>query len=745
MHEIRRASAYPSTHLGAIHRLCAPWLLILLITAVVYSPALNGGLLMDDAEHIRRPDLQTLTGLWRIWFEFGATPHYYPLLNTAFWLEHRLWGDAVLGYHATNIALHALAACLVVHLMRCLRLPGALWGGLVFAVHPVCVESVAWIVEQKNTLSGVFLLGSAVVYLRFDRERRPSAYWLASGLFLAALLTKSVTATLPPSLLVLFWWQRGRLAWRRDIVPLLPWFGAGIGMGLLSAWFERTYSHAAGASFDLGIVERCLVAGRAIWFYARTAVWPVDLVFIPPRWQIDGAAALQYAFPLGVMLVIGALCAFARRTRGPLAAALLYTGNLFPVLGFLNINWFNFSYVADHFQYLALIALIVSFTAGVALFVQRLPTSWTPPTLGAAALLVGTLGWLTWQQSASYRDAETLYTTTLDRNPSAWLAHNNLGAILENQPDGLPRALEHYRAAIRLKPDHARAHNNLGNVLLQMGRTDEAITMFARSLDLQYRVPEVHANLGRAWLKAGRPQEALASFDRALQLAPGTVSTLLDRAEALAATPGRATDAIAALHEAVALRPDEPRIREALAALLMGLPGRLDEAIAHYKAAVRLDPSSAVTQNNLGTALAASPGQVPDAIRAFEAAVRLEPGYLEARYNLAALISEVPGRTLEAIGHLERVIQLAPDDADARTRLAAILLRVPDRTDDAVHQLERVVQLQPTSAQAHVNLASILIRQPDRAEDAHHHIREALRLQPGFAPALDLARETTRP
>lgn len=745
MHRNRHASLFPPTRLGPLLRHCVPWLPIFLVTFLAYSPALNGGLLMDDAEHIRRPDLQTWEGLRRIWSEFGATPHYYPLLNTAFWLEHRLWGDAVLGYHAVNIALHALTACLVAHLMRRVQLPGALLGGLLFALHPVCVESVAWIVEQKNTLSGVFFVGSALAYLRFDAERRPSTYWIAFGLFLAALLTKSVTATLPPSLLVIFWWQRGRLGWRRDIVPLLPWFGAGAGMGLLSAWFEQTYSHASGAGFSLGVVERGLVAGRAIWFYARTAFWPVDLVFIPPRWQIDGAAALQYAFPLGVIFVIGGLCAFARRSRGPLAAALLYVGNLFPVLGFLNINWFNFSYVADHFQYLALIALIASTSAGAWLFVHRLPAWWMPPMRGAAALLIGTLGLLTWRQSAIYRDAETLYKTTLDRNPSAWLAHNNLGVILENQPDGLPRALEHFRAAIRLRPDHARAHNNLGNVLLEMGRTDEAITMLVRSLDLQYAAPEVHANLGRALLRAGRPQEAFASFERALQLAPDSVSTLLGRAEALAAIPGGITDAIAALHEAAALKPDEPRIREALAALLMQLPGRLGEAIAQYEKAVQLDPTASETQNNLGTALAASPGRLPDAIRAFETAVRLQPNYVEARFNLAALISEIPGRTGEAIGHLEQVIQLAPDDADARTRLAALLLRIPGRTDEAVHQLERAVQLQPASAQAHVNLASILVRQPDRSAEADHHVREALRLDPDFFPALELARQMTRP
>jgi tetratricopeptide (TPR) repeat protein len=723
---------------------CSPWLLIVVVTFLAYIPAMNGGLLMDDAEHIRRPDLQTVSGLGRIWFEIGATPHYYPLLNTAFWLEHRAWGDSTLGYHAANIALHALAACLFVLLMRRLALPGALLAGLVFALHPVCVESVTWIVEQKNTLSGVFYLASALVYLRFDRDRCPSRYCVASILFIAALLTKSVTATLPPALLVIFWWQRGWLAWKRDVVPLLPWFGLSVSMGLLSAWFEQTHSHASGAVFELTAVERCLVAGRALWYYASTALWPVGLVFIPPRWQIDASVGSQFLYPLGVMLILGVLAWFARRSRGPLAAALLFVGTLLPVLGFLNINWFNFSYVADHFQYLALLAVIAPISAGLARSAQLLPAAWRHRAWLGGAMLVGVLGVLTWRQSAIFRDAETLYTTTIRRNPNAWLAHNNLGVILEQQPSGLPAALGHYRTAIRLKPDHARAHNNLGNVLLRMGRADEAIDAFAHSLSLQYAVPEVHTNLGLALLPAGRADDALASFQAALQLKPDYLPAHLGRAKALAALPGRIGDALGAFRDAVRLQPNDAGIRLEFAMLLASSPKHLDEAIAQYREAIRLVPNSAEAYNNLGTALAASPGRQSEALRAFEQAIRLRPDYVDAHYNLGALLFDLPDRIGDAIIHLEQVARLVPADADARTRLAAALLR-NGRTKDAVIQLERVVQLQPASAQARVNLARALLEWPERIGDAQRHIREALQLEPDFKPALDLARRLPRP
>lgn len=272
--------------------------LLFCATGIAYFPALKGGMLWDDSGHVTRSALQSFSGLWRIWFELGATQQYYPLLHSAFWVEHRLWGDAVFGYHLTNITLHAISAFLVVAIMRRLSLPGAWLGGFIFALHPVCTESVAWISEQKNTLSTVLYLSSALCYLNFDRDRqtrrprRLSDYFGAFVLYAMALLTKSVTATLPASLLVVLWWERGSLTWKRDVVPLLPWFGVGAASAALTAWVERTYIGAAGASFDLTVLQRFLLAGRVIWFYLGKLFWPSNLIFIYPRWKIDTGSVL---------------------------------------------------------------------------------------------------------------------------------------------------------------------------------------------------------------------------------------------------------------------------------------------------------------------------------------------------------------------------------------------------------------------------------------------------------------------
>jgi hypothetical protein len=244
-------------------------------------------MLWDDSGHVTRSDLRSLHGLWRIWSDPGATQQYYPLLHSAFWLEHRLWGDSVVGYHLVNIALHALAACLVVRIARRLAIPGAWFAGLLFALHPICVGAVAWISEQKSTVSGAFYLASALAYLKFDESRKRSPYLAALGWFVAALLSKTVTAVLPGVLLVVLWWRRGRIEWKRDVRPLVPWFVLGACAGLFTAWVERTVIGAAGGEFALSSAQRLVLAGRVLWFYAGRVLWPVNLTFSYPRWSVD--------------------------------------------------------------------------------------------------------------------------------------------------------------------------------------------------------------------------------------------------------------------------------------------------------------------------------------------------------------------------------------------------------------------------------------------------------------------------
>jgi tetratricopeptide (TPR) repeat protein len=607
--------------LGSVSVFCA--------TLLAYLPSIRGGMLWDDGAHVTSPDLQSFHGLWRIWFELDATQQYYPLLHSAFWLEHRLWGDAVLGYHLTNIVLHCAAACLVVLIVQRLGWPGAWLAGFLFALHPVCTEAVAWISEQKNTLSAVFYLSAALVYLDFDRTRRRSRYLLALGVFLAALLTKTVTATLPAALLLVFWTRR-KLEWRRDVMPLVPWIGLGAAAGLFTAWVERTLIGARGANFHLSLIERCLLAGRAIWFYLAKLIWPANLMFIYPRWTLDAGAWWQYLFPLAAL----GLAAFLWRMSRPLLAGFLFfAGTLFPVLGFFNVFPFIYSYVADHFQYLASLGVLVPAAAGLTMATDRIPAApkWLQPALAAA--LVTTLGGLTWRQSEMYRDSDTLYRETLARNPGAWLAHNNLAVELLNVPGRLGEARSHLEATLRLNPDWAEAHMSLANALLQA---------------------------------PGRNEQAIAEYQAALRLNPGWAEAHMNLGIVLAQVPERVPEAIAEYETALRIDPQYAKAHMNLANTVSPLPGRLPEAIQHYEAALRINPDLAEAHYNLGNALLRTPGGVPGAVAEYQSALRLKPRWVEARFNLGAALARIPGRIPDAIQEWQTVLQLQPDYAPAR-------------------------------------------------------------------------------
>lgn len=624
------------------------WAGLVVCCVAVYWPALAGGFLWDDAGHVTRRDLQSPGGLLRIWFEIGATQQYYPVLHSAFWFEHRLWGDSPLGYHLLNVLLHATAACQFAVLLRRLQVPGAALAALLFALHPVCVESVAWISEQKNTLSTVFYLAAAVAYLRFDANRRPKAYVHASAWFVLALLTKTVTATLPAALLVVLWWKRGRLDWRRDVLPLLPWFAAGVAAGLFTAHFERTLIGASGGAFALNFLERLLLAGRIFWFYIGSLVWPLNLTFIYPRWTVDAGSVLWWLPLLAGLGLLGGLVWWSRRSRGPLAACLLFAGLLFPVLGFFNVYPFVFSYVADHFQYLASLAVFALAGAGLA------RVSRTARLVLQAVLLAG-LGLLTFRQSGMYRNDFTLYETTLARNPSAWMAHNNL-AIALTRDGRIEEAITHLEAALQLRPGYPQAESNLGDNLTRLGRTREAIPHLERAIRLQPNFADAHNNLGNAFVAEDRLPEAIVSFEAALLHKP--LFPLAHRNLAMAlAMSGRTDDALRHFARALELRPDYADA-ELGRAVALTLAGRFAEAEPAFRRAVELDPKSLPARYSHGRALAQA-GRTDDAIRELTAALQLDPAHAESHYELAKIYRRL-GRRADAARHHGMAIELNP-------------------------------------------------------------------------------------
>ena len=678
---------------------------LLLATLAVYQPAWHGGLLWDDDAHVTEAALRSWDGLRRIWFDLGATQQYYPFVHSAFWVMHRLWGDGTTGYHLVNILLHALSACLVAVILRRLRIPGAALAAAIFAVHPAHVESVAWITELKNTLSGALYLGATLAYLRFDENRSRRAYALAAGLLALALASKTVTATWPAAMLVVAWWRRGPIDWRRDALPLGPFVVVGAASGLLTAWVEHTFIGAQGAEFQFTLIERALIAGRAIWFYLGTLLWPANVMFVYPKWNIRQDVWWQYLYPLAALVLLVACWAWRRRSRAPLAALLLFVITLAPALGFVNVYPFRFSFVADHFQYLASIAVIAFVAAGIAIATRRYAGAGTFVNAAVVLIVAAPLAGLSWSESHQYADAETLYRTTIERNPGAWMAHHNLAAIkARGSAADVEVAVAHAMEAIRLNPTEADAHNTLGIALQRQGRLEEAGAQYSAAIGLRPGRASAYNNLGTVRQAQGRLEEAAGRYAEAVRL--------------------------------------EPRYGEAhrnLGLVLQGL-GRNEEAIAHLQEAVRLEPRSAVAHDALGTALLRQ-GRPDEAIAEYRTAMAADSSYAEA-YNNLGFAMESTGRLVEAITAYRAALRLKPDASLTRENLGRALysranqLHTQNRLEQAVTQYREALTFMsaPRAAEVHNDLG-VALAGLGRLPEARDEFLAALAIRPDFPDA----------
>jgi tetratricopeptide (TPR) repeat protein len=633
--------------------------LLLLITVIAYIPATRGGFIWDDDDYVtENRTLRSAAGLYRIWFELGANRQYYPMTHTTFWVEYHLWELNPFGYHLVNVLLHGLGAVLLWLVLSRLSVPAAWLAAALFALHPVHVESVAWITERKNLLSGFLYLGSLLSYLHFlglgkeTPEESPATahrpgtrplatrwgafYALSLLLYVCALLSKSVTCTLPVIVLLLLWWKRGGVRWR-DLVPLAPFFVAGLALGLTTVWAEKHFVGAQGEDWSFSFLDRLLVAGRALWFYAGKLLWPSPLMFNYPRWQIDSTVWWQYLFPVSVAGILAVLWMLRRRIgKGPLVGVLFFAVTLAPALGFFDVYPMRFSFVADHFQYLASLGLIVLFVAVGATGLGRLMPLRPRAVIGAVLLLV--LGALVWKQGYVYRDLETLWLDTIARNPSSWLAHQNLGKEYLDR-DRFAEAVSHLNAAVRLKPDEYKAHDNLGNAMTKQGLLDQAESHYLEALRIRPDYADGHYNLGVLRESQGRLGEAAAQYARALKFMPehvwahnnlGLAMVKLDRTQ----------EGLEHFSKALELESDFLPARINMGIVLFG-QGRLTEAIAHFSEAVRLEPDSPDAHNVLGAALLEQ-GKLQEARDQFAEALRIDPTYEEARSNLE-LVRELMG------------------------------------------------------------------------------------------------------
>lgn len=665
--------------------------IIILITMLSYIPAMRGGYIWDDDHYItENTNLRTLDGLRKIWLEPKVLPQYYPLVHTSFWVEYHLWQLHPFGYHLVNVLLHALNAILLLIVLRYLRVQGAWLAALIFALHPVQVESVAWITERKNVLSGLFYLCSFLAYLRFcnlaaDPEptsispsMHPSTtdagghcwrfYALSLFLFLCALLSKTVTSSLPAAILLMLWWQRDRIRWRH-IFPLIPFFVVGVALGLTTVWLEKYHVGAQGEEWALSFVDRVLVAGRALWFYAGKLVWPYELTFTYPRWQIDAGAWWQYLFPLAAVAVIFILWLLRQRLgKGPLVAVLFFAGTLFPALGFFDVYPMRFSFVADHFQYLASIGLISLFSASISIFFIRLGSSYRNLGFVACFGALLALGLGVWKQGSIYRDAEMLYRDTIAKNPNAWMAHNNLGVLLE-QDGSVATAMTHYATALRIKPDYAIAHLNIAEVLALQGKFDEAIAHSLEALRLKPDYPNPHNSLGLFYARQGKIDEAVAHFSQALRMKPDYANPH-NNLGALLARQGKLDEAIAHFSEALRILPDYAKAHNNLGEALFR-QGKIDEAMTHLYLALQIEPEYADPHINLGTLLAGQ-GKLDEATAHFSEALQIEPNSVEAHNNMGMILAR-QGKFEDAVAHFSQALLIEPDSARVRRNLERVL------------------------------------------------------------------------
>jgi len=687
------------------------WGLFLIgVILIAYGRVAHAGFIWDDNKYVTNNELLTAPdGLRRIWFSLESPSQYFPLVYTTFRIEHALWGLNPSGYHRVNLLLHIANALLVWLVLVRLKVPGAWLAGAIFALHPVQVESVAWITERKNVLMVFFFLLTLLAWAAFVDERtkrRWLFYVLALVLYGLALSAKTTACTIPAALLLILWLQRRRINWER-ILQIVPFFFVGLGMGLVAVWWERYHQGTRGALFALGPIERILIASRAVWFYLGKLIWPSSLTFIYPRWTISSTRLLDYAW----LLTAAGLCAaiyFARRYvgRGVEVAAVFFVATLSPVLGFIMLYTFRYTFVADHYQYLASIGPIALVSASVVSLAGTLKGG-RPLIFGTAVAIVGTLAVLTWRQSAMYADIEALWRTTLARNPACWMAHNNLGVVI-SQKGKIDEAIVHYRTALQMQPDYSDADYNLGNALLQKGEIDGAISYFQEAMKLEpsYMAQE---GLGTALVRRGEVHEAIFQFQAALKLRPNDPDGHSNLAVVLI-RDGRVDEAIAHWRESLKIRPDNAQIQTYLAAVLLR-KGQAKEAAAHWQKSLELQPGNADTANNLGIAISQE-GRVTEAIALWEKTLALQPGNVSAQSNLAWVLATSADPAIrdgaKAVEFAKKALQLSGGNNPKIFRLLAAGYAESGRFSEAIDTAQRGWEL--ASAQGNSALANELER-----------------------------------
>ena len=751
-------------------------LVLAALVALCYLPALFAGFVWDTVALIPdEPVLHVPSGLFSIWFspaDISNEGHYWPLTYTTFWLEHMLWGSNPAGYHAVNLLLHFVNASLLWRLMRRLAVPGAFAIAVIFAIHPLQVESVTWVIERKGLLSGLFSLGAVLTYLRFQEKPRPRSYGLALLLFACGLLSKSTVVTLPLALLILIWWQTGRVT-RKDLLRLIPFWVVAV---VITAGDYFYYTSRESVDLGYSFLERCLIAARTLWFYGIKQIWPDQLTVIYPIPEIRATDLLVWLYLVAaVMLVVLLWWSRHRIGRGPLAGALFFAVTLAPVLGFIDYGYMQFSLAADRYQYLAGIGVRAVLVGGVAHLARRLPHSYRTIPLGVFTAVVMILGILTYQQTTIWKTQARLFSHVVAHNSEARSAYTNLSIglgregkteeALEAALIGVKRAPEaataqaalghafmsvdqfdeaerHLRLAIQFNPNDIKNYQNLAEVYRQEKRYDEALAQYQAVLNREPSFAHAYAGMSMTLFEKERYSESLEAATKSLSLQPNLIPEILyfnmglsewkagntaiartyfDNALKAGSSlqpifnfanhhisQKREEEALQLFQLAKELRPDSPPIHHNIAEALRQL-GRFEEALSHYQSALDIEENYLPSTTGIGMVL-----------------------YQQRRYTEAidtlkrALSSET--NELEDKSQLERVAQLKPSDKPIFEHLAAAYFST-QQYEKALEIYRMMVRFNPESAISHSNLGATLFHL-NQLEEALLSNERALELDP---------------
>jgi len=565
---------------------------------LIYAPAMRAGFVWDDDYLLNDRLVKDGDGIARIWLSPGEYDDF-PVARSLLWAQWQIWQNDAAGYHATNIALHALGAVLVWLVLRRLQVTGAWLAGLLFAVHPVNVATVAWISEQKNTLCLVFTALCLLAFLAFEQNGRRRWYATALVLFFLALGSKTAVVMLPALLLGVSWYERGMLT-GKTVLWTVPFFVISLAAGLATVWFQQTRAIGGDVVRPEGLLSRIATAGWAPWFYALKTVFPANLMMIYPRWELSNPNVLSF-----VPGLLYATCFVAgwflrkRWGRGPLLAVVAHALMLLPILGVVDMYYSRFSLVSDHLQYFAIPAVIALVVAAIALLLQRAGRNAVRVGVGGGLVIACVFGTLTHRRAGVFKNHETLWRDNVKRNPECWIGLGNIAVELAKRGEDT-EAVRLLKTAVAIRPDFVKGWNNLGFIHSKIGQSKEAIWYLEQALAAKPEYAEAHKNMGDVLASAGRAEEAEESYLKAIALRPGYAEVHSNYGSFLARR------------------------------------GRMEEALGCFRQAVEVDPYFADAYFNLGAALLET-GDTQGALQSFETAASLKQELLPVIQSHPAL------------------------------------------------------------------------------------------------------------